>query len=265
MKFYKSNQGYYYKIYKNGKKKRISQEEYQKKNQGGGELKFSNLILSLQDISRQIDNIYKNEDKNELLFLCLGATPAYLYTYLNKCYKYKVINIPISGLNLIFEPNYYTTVTEDQNNKFCNYLNKYLKIANWPRYAMRKLIIIDHSHTGKSISNFIKLINKCKFKFDEINFCNLVDNKIPIGFIKNPSVKINNIHIIKADGINDMAGHIYPRATQQIHFTTIVNSSYEKINSIILNTSSIKDGLILQKKIINEALCDNNNINKINA
>ena len=72
---------------------------------------------------------------------------------------------------------------------------------------------------------------------------------------------LNNIHIIKADGINDMAGHIYPRATQQIHFTTIVKSSPEEINSIILDTSSIKDGLILQERIIKEASCDNNNIN----
>ena len=48
---------------------------------------------------------------------------------------------------------------------------------------MRKLIIIDHSHTGKSIINFVKLINKCIFKFDEINFCNLVDNITPYNLI----------------------------------------------------------------------------------
>ena len=31
MKVYKSKEGYYYKIYKNGKKSRISQKEYQNK------------------------------------------------------------------------------------------------------------------------------------------------------------------------------------------------------------------------------------------
>jgi hypothetical protein len=255
MKFYKSKEGYYYKIYKNGKKKRISQKEYKNKTQRGG-YNLSDLITSLQDISKQINNIYKSEDKSKLLFLCLGATPAYLYTYLKKCYSYNVINIPISGLSLIFKHNYYPKVSAEENKKFCDYLNKYLGLLY--RSDMRKLICIDLSYSGKSISNFINLINECTFKFDEIDFCNLVDNITPMVTIKQPSVKLNNIHIIKADGINDMAGHIiYPRATLQTHFTTIVKSTPEEINSIILDTSSIKDGLKLQKDINDTALCDN--------
>jgi hypothetical protein len=235
----------------------INKKKNNKKKQIGG-VNFPELIKSLKDISRQINEIYKGEDKNELLFLCLGATPAYLYTYLNKCYKYNVINIPISGLSLIFAPNYYSTVSDDQNKKFCDYLNKFLKLSYWPRYAMQKLIIIDHSHTGKSISNFIKLITKCQFNFNKIDFCNLVDKVTPNALIKKPTVELNKIHFIKASGINDMSGHIYPRATHQLHFTNIVNSSPEEINSILLDTSSIKDGLELQEKIIAEAECDKN-------
>ena len=183
---------------------------------------------------------------------------------MNKCYRYNVINIPISGLSLLFEPDYYKTISTEQNKKFCDYLNKYLRLQYFPRYSNKKLIIIDHSHTGKSISNFVKLIDNCIFKFEEIHFCNLVDNKTPIELIIPPSVTLNNIHIIKADLVNNMAGHKYPRATKQIHFTTIVKSSPDEINSIILDTSDIQNGLSLQEKIMKEALCDNKNINNKN-
>lgn len=56
-----------------------------------------------------------------------------------------------------------------------------------------------------------------------------------------------------------MAGHNYPRATQQIHFSTIVSSSPLDLFLKKLDTSSIKDGLALQTRIIKEVLCDNNN------
>jgi len=130
---------------------------------------------------------------------------------------------------------------------------------------MRKLIIIDHSHTGKSISNFVKLIDICIFKFDEIEFCNLVDNITHMQLIKSPTVLLNNIHIIKEDNINKMTGHHFSRATKQIHFTTIVNSSLEEINSIILDTSYIKNGLSLQDRISKEALCNNSNNSNNNS
>ena len=207
------------------------------------------LISQLENISKHIDSIFNSEDKAEILFLCVGASPAYLYTHLNTCYNYNVINIPLSGLSHLFKPEYYPTISLDQRRKFCDYLNKFMKLSYWPRYTMRKLIIIDHSHTGESISNFVNLLQSCIFKFDEIQFCNLVDVKTPVEMVKPPSVPLDKIHIIRGEGINDVSGHILPRSIKQIHFTTIIKSTDEEINALILDTTDLEKGLVIQKLI----------------
>ncbi len=53
-----------------------------------------------------------------------------------------------------------------------------------------------------------------------------------------------------------MSGHKYPRATKQIHFTTIINTTPEKSEALIDDTHDITNGLHLQARIINETSCD---------
>ena len=73
--------------------------------------------------------------------------------------------------------------------------------------------------------------------------------------IERPTQQIDNIYFIKDENINKMTGHIYPRGANQLHFTTIVNSTEEKLNSLILDTSNIEEGLILHNQIFENAIC----------
>ena len=203
------------------------------------------LFNSIKSICENINSLYEQDDIKNILFIFLGSSPAYLYYYFKLYYsKYNIILIPLSGLSLIFEHNYYPVVSIVQQQKFCEYIRRFIPVIDF-----NKIVIIDHSHTGKSINNLIKLIKECtEFNRDiNIEFCNLVDNITHNLSIIPPSYSNIKIIIIKGECINDMSGHIVPRLTQQIHFTTIINKTIEEIVTLLEDKTTIAEGLVLLK------------------
>lgn len=212
---------------------------------------IDNLAVSIKEISKEIYKIYEHEYQ-QILFIFIGSSPAYLSHYFIKCYQdINSIIIPISGLSLIFKPNYFFKISPEQNFKFCKYISKFIPTD---KKDINKFVIIDHSHTGNSITNFIKLFSKCSgLSEKKIEFCNLVDYITPLDMIKFPK-NIDKINIIRGNHINDMSGHIIPRLTKQIHFTTIVNKSNEEIDKLLEDRTELKKGDILIK-ILNNYYC----------
>ena len=219
---------------------------------GGGE-SLDELNESIKQISNQIHEIYR--DETDKIFIFLGSSPAYLYYYFMKCFTdFNSVLIPISGLSLIFQPNYFHTVDIQQTKKFCEYINKIIYKFITPDIIeeAKKIVLIDHSHTGKSITNFVELIRRCDVFMDkEIEFCNLVDVVTPIDMINLPK-NVSNIHIIRGTHINDMSGHNFPRLTKQIHFTDIINKSSEDLDELLEDKTELEEGEYYQALKVKE-------------
>ena len=167
-----------------------------------------------------------------------------MYYYFIKYFNNGIfVSIPLSGLSLIFQDNYYKNLTNEQYTKIYKYICRFIDL----KVEILKIIIIDHSHTGNSILSLMKILRNCnctKFNNIPIEFCNLVDNKTHIGWITNINIKT---HIIRGNYINNISGHTIPRLTPQIHFKYIILNSFEEMNNLLKKRDELIKGYILIK------------------
>ena len=118
-------------------------------------------------------------------------------------------------------------------------------VSNFITKPYDKIVLVDHSHTGMSVLNLIKLfqVSGIDSKFD---FVNLVDTKTPLWLIKNPyDCYLQQYHVLRGDFINDVSGHIIPRLCPQHHLINILNQKQ-------INQKSIEQGQRLAEAMFSE-------------
>lgn len=180
---------------------------------------FIPIVDSLRNISEKITELYP--DPQDTLFLFIGASPAYLYYYFKNCFPhYESVLFPISGLNSL----YHGITYEIQ----CDF-DRYSRLF-FDKYKYKKIVIIDHSHTGKSISNLYRLISHrdaYDYKFDKtptLEFVDLIDYRMSPESV----LWIREVtHVIQGNYIHETAGHIFPRLTPQIHLGELKDKNIE--------------------------------------
>ena len=116
---------------------------------------------------------------------------------------------------------------------FTSYVKKFIT------RPYKKIVLVDHSHTGMSILNLIKLLRECEI--DSIfDFINLVDEKTSLCNIDtSPYIGyLEKYRILKGEFINKVSGHEIPRLSRQLHLIDILNSKEidQKSTSIAQNT-----------------------------
>jgi hypothetical protein len=170
------------------------------------------------EIAQSILN-YDNFDREKpLLFICLGASPAYVYialkTFIEKLrLSHSIIEIPLSGMSLIYSDEY-TIPNADLLLLFSNYINPLIS----PYKDTHRIILIDHCHTCKSIFAFIKLLKKTGVYEAPIHYINLIDKETPSWMIKEPT-NIDKYFQIRSSSLNKISGHEgIPRAVPQYLF-----------------------------------------------
>jgi len=141
MYYIKSNRNYYYKIYKNNKKIRISKDEYEKNILKGGQEGLLRLSprtititetfnqLNVNELNTKIKNLYKN--KNSLKIISNNILKKFNENIKNKDNnifqpqkKQKVNNISLNNLNKIKNYKRGTIITQIYNNKKNNEIIK---------------------------------------------------------------------------------------------------------------------------------------------
>jgi hypothetical protein len=203
---------------------------------------FSSLILDLKNMAEQICMEHKNNDST--IFLFIGSSPAYLYYYFKYCIpRYRCALIPISYLSSLWKglrPEGYVS--------FKNYLNIFIDISKYS-----KIVIVDHSHTGESIIQLVKLLSYAS-KGIQLYFCDIMDNVMSaVGYdekyMKRTGIKIP-IKIIRGYFVNMMSGHEIPRLTQQIGVYELEGKTQEQMRELLqIKTGSIENGLKVLSKI----------------
>lgn len=182
--------------------------------------------------------INKTNQTDHLIFI--GQSPDYLSYVVSK--SRKVSRIPISGR--VFGDEW--SVPTDEN------LNKYFQMLDKFELSYSNIILIDHSHSGKSIECFSKLlnryfhfINRKNFKYDYIlearpfKFINIISVEQQNGWIKKPnSVFVHTIGYVIIPDLVDLANEKYPRTTPHFPFfkwNLSVDESYEENYKMISN------------------------------
>lgn len=157
--------------------------------------------------------IDKTNESDHLIFI--GQSPDYFSYLVSK--RRKVSRIPISGR--VFNDKW--SIPSEEN------LNKYFQILDKFKLSYSNIILIDHSHSGKSIECFSKIlnryfnfINRTNFQYDYLinvhafNFINLISIEQQNGWIKKPNrAFVNTIGYVIIPDLVDFANEKYPRTT----------------------------------------------------
>lgn len=185
-----------------------------------------------QELAKKIIGLYVSDSTEKILFLCVGASAAYIYNFGLKDFQkngtrhQRSCLLPISGLSVIYEENYMKVPLNGKaaHQMFRKYVSRYIGNESWG-----KIVFIDHSHTGKSITNLIRLFKEIGIN-PHLGFINLVDNKTPLSLIKSDFIKksVQDYHILQGDYINAISGHEFSRLSPQVHLCQILNGSNKK-------------------------------------
>jgi len=196
--------------------------------------------------------------RKPFLFITIGASPAYTFTALHTLLhiinsQHSVVEIPLSGLSLI--NNKYPSISpEELLESFKEYILQF--IQNY--IDTHDFIIIDHTHTGKSANNFSKLLKQIDFK-NRVIYFNLVDTNTPNSIIKKPETTLfDGYFSIKTELLNQISGHIIPRAVPQYFFWEKKPVDYSQISQDAINLRKrVKD--YVKEKIFNKRQKNYNN------
>jgi hypothetical protein len=152
-----------------------------------------------------------------ILYVCLGASPAYVYSALSAFITKSgspniAIEIPISGMTRVYSDEY--TIPNDLKlTAFYNYINPFIS-----PYKAYQMVLIDHCHTCISVNAFIDLLRQTHIYMESISYINLVDTVMSNGWI-HPPRHVNVYHVIRSDTLNKISGHTgVPRAVPQYSF-----------------------------------------------
>ncbi len=207
------------------------------------------LVNEIQTAAIYIGNYVKRGPLDaQLLFI--GHSPSYLSYYLEK--NYNVKQIAFSGRPFMNKCN-------PTQNQLANYF-KYLDTFNIDK--KKRIILIDHSHTGESITAFSKILNRYfgYIKSDDPNevgccfdFLNIISPIQQNGWIKKPDQKyIDVIGYIIMPSLVELANDVFPR--------TIPSYKYWEWDSEP-NYKSIKDSeKIIRKQLLETVFVRNNDV-----
>ena len=183
------------------------------------------------------------------LFISLGASPAYTFTALDILLKktntqHSIVEIPLSGLSLInnrFPPN---ISHEELFGLFDKYVSPFIR----DYMPTHNIIVIDHTHTGKSANTFYDLLIGIGFK-NKIYYINLLDDKTPVSRIERPKLYYGYM-MIGNKSLNLISGHKIPRAVPQYFFWEKKPVDYSEISQDAINLRKrVKD--YVEEKIFN--------------
>ncbi|MGC6367527.1 MAG: hypothetical protein ACON35_05955 [Candidatus Marinamargulisbacteria bacterium] len=169
-------------------------------------------------LAKKISELYK--DSKDTLLLFIGASPAYIHLAFSKLETpCESRLLPISGLSLIYTKDYMLEPLNSSNKKdaFTSYVEKFIT------RPYKKIVLVDHSHTGMSILNLIKLLRECEIN-STFDFINLVDEKTPLNYIDTIPYfgYLQQNHILKGEFINQVSGHKIARLCPQHHLINIL-------------------------------------------
>lgn len=184
---------------------------------------YKEFAVDLSRMAKRITNIY---DADDTVFIFVGASPAYLYYYFRFCIpEYNCALLPISYLSSLQQG-----LRPQDYGSFSVYLSLFVNI-----YRYSKIVVIDHSHTGKSIIELIKLLWYAgRETIKNIQFCDLIDNITAIDedYMKSMGIRVP-IKIVKGSFVNDVSGHRIPRLTQQIDIYQLEGKSKEEMRNFL--------------------------------
>jgi len=175
------------------------------------------------------------------LFVCLGASPAYVYSALSTIIRkrelsHNIVEIPLSGMSLIYSDSY-TIPSEEKKTHFLKYISQFIVNKD------KSMIIIDHCHTCKSVDSFIRLLRETNFYTNDIDYINLLDDVTADGWIQRPTL-IRNYEVVRSSTLNKISGHVVPRAVPEYSF-------WHDLGTNSVNYDSIsEDARALQKSIV---------------
>ena len=193
MKVYKSKNGYFYKQYKNGEKKRISEKEYKKKikkikNMTGGGLNCSD------NLKQQIDE-YKWNDLEHLF----DTYTTWLFTVIKYgniiCIRdWKIINDNLKGKGIGSYQLMYLLFNSDSDIIFVNLSQNDEFWKKFLNFGGKRLQYIDDSECGAMVEYQYPTLKFLKEQKDEINENKLYESACTIinKYEKNKNV-INKI------------------------------------------------------------------------
>jgi hypothetical protein len=178
----------------------------------------SNLINEIITASKLI--VDKTNPSDHLIFI--GQSPDYL-SYMVSL-KRKISRIPMSGRVYCDE---WTIPPTDKLENFFTLIDKF-------QLDYTNIVLIDHSHSGISISGFSKLLNRYFGFIDKNNtqwdymqtahtfpFINLISPGQKLGWISRPEpafIKMRGFIIIP--GLVDLANSKYPRTIKHAQFNS---------------------------------------------
>jgi len=162
--------------------------------------------------------IDKTTSEDQLVFI--GQSPDYLSYLVGQ--SRKVVRVPMSGRIYCDQ---WTIPTQDALRGIFNLLDNYELKPN-------KIILIDHSHSGKSISGFAKLLNRyfgfigCEntqwnwnYQAFRFKFINLVSPEQINGWIVKPDLAfVQTIGFVCMPGLVDLANEKYPRTIKMFQY-----------------------------------------------
>lgn len=244
VEYLKTKKGYFYKILKNGDKKRISQDEYNKKTirkmKGGGarklDIKFGivthqNIGDCIKELIEASYNIYNkllsNSRKHPITIVCGGQSPSY---YCLAMMNFKIFNPDL--VNIVILPHSkagqesYDQYSE--NIKYCERLKEKGIILN------KNVVIIDGVHTGVGI---LALESALKYCFSSINVY-----KIAINAIKGiAEIPVDEEIILPCE---PKFSDTFPRLVTSFHPKDFDNSSKFITSFINIKTNPIAEMII---------------------
>ncbi len=201
-------------------------------------------VISEIQTAAKIISRYKDE---QLLFI--GQSPCYLSYIVEKHCDVK--RIIFSGRPFLDDCN----PSDSQLKNYFEYLNSLNINVN------KKIILVDHSHTGESICSFSKILN-LYFGFIknpndscvQFDFLNIIANIQENGWIKKPNYKyINVIGYILMPSLVDLANEKYPRTIPSYKYWEW--DSPPDYKSIKESECEIKNVLLTTKFVINNSVC----------
>ena len=203
-----------------------------------------------------LSNTEWNQGK-PFLIISLGASPAYTFTALYILLKktnpqHSIVEIPLSGLSYIkngFPPN---ISHEELLGLFDKYVSPFIR----DYMPTHNIIVIDHTHTGKSANTFYDLLIGIGFD-NKIYYINLIDDITHLSHIKRPKL-YHDYKMILNKSLNLISGHKIPRAVPQYYFWQQKEVDYSQISQDAINLRKrVKD--YVKEKIFNKRQKNYNN------
>jgi hypothetical protein len=165
------------------------------------------LVNEIQTAANIIGRYVKHDTEVQLLFI--GQSPSYLSYYMEKTYNVKQI---------AFSGRPFMNMCDPTQSQLTNYF-KYLDTFNIDK--TKKILLIDHSHTGESITAFSKVLNRYfgYIQSDNSNeigcifdFLNIISPIQQNGWIRKPDQKyISVIGYIVMPSLVELANEVFPR------------------------------------------------------